>query len=159
MKNETLKLRPVKKNDCRLLWEWANDPEVRKSAYDSAHIPWETHLQWFEEKLDDSRCFQYIASDSNDIPVGQVRFDVKGPEAEIDVSIQKKMRGLNYGSLLIRTGLEKLVRSVKIKAVNAFVKIENKASIHAFLKSGFEDLGEKTIKGCPSRHLRWKPSS
>ncbi|MBI4644486.1 MAG: UDP-2,4-diacetamido-2,4,6-trideoxy-beta-L-altropyranose hydrolase, partial [Deltaproteobacteria bacterium] len=50
---ETITLRAAVKDDCRMLWEWANDPEVRKNSFSSDPIPWEQHVSWFESKLRD----------------------------------------------------------------------------------------------------------
>ncbi|MEK7218316.1 MAG: UDP-2,4-diacetamido-2,4,6-trideoxy-beta-L-altropyranose hydrolase, partial [Patescibacteria group bacterium] len=47
----SLRLRPATVGDGRTLWEWANDPTVRASAFSSDPIPWEEHMQWFGKKL------------------------------------------------------------------------------------------------------------
>jgi len=65
---------------------------VRKSAFCSDWIQQEEHTRWFAEKLNDPQCFQFVALDDRNAPVGQVRFDIKSDEAEIDVSIDKDRR-------------------------------------------------------------------
>jgi len=36
-----LRLRPVCADDCRMIWEWANDPLVRSQSFANDPIPWE----------------------------------------------------------------------------------------------------------------------
>jgi len=44
-----IRLRQVTENDCELIWRWANDPDVRNSAFNSDPIPWETHKCCFRK--------------------------------------------------------------------------------------------------------------
>ena len=92
--------------------------------------------------------FFFIALDDQDIPVGQVRFDMhKEHEAEISVSIDRKKRGLGYGPLLISKAVEELFRTTSIRTIHAFIKQRNENSIRAFEKAHFERLGIETVKG------------
>ncbi|MBN1160576.1 MAG: UDP-2,4-diacetamido-2,4,6-trideoxy-beta-L-altropyranose hydrolase [Dehalococcoidales bacterium] len=148
-----LKLRPVDSDDCRLLWEWANDKTVRAMSFSTQKISWEEHLRWFKEKLESPECIHCIVLDDNDIPVGQVRFDLHGVEADINISIDSKERGRWYGSAGIREATQKLFTDTGIKIVNAYVKSENTASIHAFIEAGFRQKGTVTMHGCEAVHL------
>lgn len=148
-----LRLRPVGEGDCAQIWEWANDPDVRKSAFCSDSILWEDHRQWFSKKLNNPMCLQFIALDERDAPVGQIRFDVRDGEAEVDVSIDKGSRGLGYGAALIQIGVRELVRTIPVKVVHAFIKPENEASRRAFQRAAFREQGVTNVKGCPSIHL------
>jgi hypothetical protein len=47
--------RRAKKEDCELIYKWANDPEVRKNSFSGAAITVENHQKWFESKLADSK--------------------------------------------------------------------------------------------------------
>ena len=146
--SEILRLRLACEQDCRLLWEWANDPKVRTAAFFSAPIPWQKHVQWFRQKLSDPHSVIYIALDNKEKPVGQVRFDLtEEDEAEVDVSVDEKIRGCGYGSLLISMGVEKVCQVTSVRAVHAFVKPINEASIRAFDKAGFRKLGMKKVRG------------
>ena len=156
MKCLPLRLRPVEEENSKLLWEWVNDSAVRKSSFQSEFISWAKHARWLSEKLDDPQCFQFIALDNHNIPVGQVRFEVEDGEAEIDVSVDKNKRGLGYGSPIITMGVEELSRTIHINAIHAFVKLENRVSIRAFQRAGFENQNITEIKQCTSMHLVWK---
>lgn len=153
LRGQMLRLRRVCEDDCRLLWEWANEPAVRISAFSSGPIPWEDHVQWFAWKIHDPNCFFFIALDEEDKPVGQVRFDANhNDEAEIDVSIDRSKRGLGYGSLLVSMAVEEIFRVTSLRAVHAFVKPENTASIRVFEKSKFKKVGIETVGGNTAIH-------
>ncbi|GIK39312.1 MAG: UDP-2,4-diacetamido-2,4,6-trideoxy-beta-L-altropyranose hydrolase [Chloroflexota bacterium] len=157
MSKTKLNLRPAEESDCELLWQWANEAEVRKSAFHSQYIPWENHVQWFAKKLKDSHCFQFLAFNEQNEAVGQVRFDLaNNEEAEIDVSIDKRKRGLGYGALLIKEGVASLAGNSSITCVHSFVKIDNQASIRAFEKAGFIQQGSELVKEQLCVHLIWK---
>ena len=147
LEGKVLRLRPVREDDCKLLWQWANDPEVRASAFSSDSISWEKHVQWFTHKLHDINCHIFIALDSQDTPIGQVRFDTHNDEqAEIDVSLAQEKRGVGYGKFLINTAVKVLFSRTAIQAVHAFIKPSNEASIRAFEKANFTRTSREVLK-------------
>jgi UDP-2,4-diacetamido-2,4,6-trideoxy-beta-L-altropyranose hydrolase len=151
-----LELRPVQEQDCELIWKWVNEQEVRKSAFHSEPIDWETHKRWFLNKMRDPQCFHFIAVGSEGTPVGQVRFDITdNSEAHIDISIDKDKRARGCGSNLIRSAVEKMTQMTFVTAVHAQVKRENIFSIRAFESAGFEIRDEEVIKGSPAVHMIW----
>jgi RimJ/RimL family protein N-acetyltransferase len=148
-----VRVRRAKEADCRLLWEWANEPGVRTSAFSQQSIGWEEHSVWFQTKLADAACIMLIGEGPEGQPIGQVRIDQQpNHEAEIDVSVARDFRGAGYGSLLVETALRELFDSSPIAKVSAFVRPENLASVRAFEKAGFLRLGEKQIKGNRALH-------
>jgi len=148
-----LRLRPVREEEGRLLWEWANDPEVRAASFSTGPISWDEHARWFAGKLHNPTCHMLLALDPQDRPVGQVRFDMsKDGEAEIGVSIDKSKRGLGYGSYLIDLAVEEIFRTTSARAVHAFIKPGNKSSLRAFEKAKFKRLGVETVRGNLALH-------
>lgn len=148
-----LTLRQVREDDCRLLWEWANDPQVRAAAFSSDPIPWEDHVEWFADKLNDPNCLIFVALNDQGTPIGQIRFDITDEqEAEIDVSIAGDRRGSGYGTLLLNQGVEEIFRTTPIRIVHAFIKPDNVGSIRAFEKAKFERVGLETMKGHTAKH-------
>ena len=152
---EGIHLRPAREDDSRLLFEWANDPDSRASAFSSVCISWERHASWFAAKMKDPDCRILIAEDKCGKPIGQFRVDWRGPEGgEIDVSVSRGCRGGGYGGKIIRLGVEAAFaeRSADAKLLHAFVKPENDASRRAFESAGFRSLGEKNVNGHRSVH-------
>jgi len=152
LNSEIISLRPANKNDCQLLWEWTNDSEVRRSSFNMAYISWEEHINWFNNKLNDPNCIIFIAEDSTGTPIGQIRFDIIGEEAEISISVDNSFRGLGYGVVMIRKGAEEIFQKNIAKIIHALVKLDNIASAKSFDKAGFKDLGTNIVKNYKAKH-------
>ena len=137
-----------------MLFEWANDAQVRASSFSPAPILWENHLFWFEKKLRDADCRILIGLDENENPIGQVRFDktARG-EAEIDVSIDKGQRGGGIGGVFLEAATNEFFRVSDAEKIHAYVKTENVGSIKAFEKANFQKLGTETVKGSETIHF------
>ena len=144
-----VRFRPVEDQDCRLLWEWVNDPAARASAFCSDPVPWPTHVQWFRNKRHDPRTIQWIALDADDLPVGQVRFDGE----IIDVSVAPEQRAKGYGRTVIAAAVDEFFRASPVEAVHALVKTRNQPSLKAFRHAGFHDMGVETVNGEEAEHL------
>jgi len=154
MRGESVRLRRVHEDDCRLLWEWANDPDVRAVSFSSEPIPWEEHLRWFNSKLGNSGCLLLIAEDGAGVPIGQVRFDVvRKNEAVISVSVDRENRGKGLGSTIIRLASQRLFDLTEINVIHAYIKQNNEASFRAFMKAGYKESGVTTISGHQAVHL------
>lgn len=153
---EALRLRPATLADEPLLLAWVNDPAVRASAFRGARVGAEEHARWLRERLEDPCSVLLIGEDLGGQPVGQVRFDLHGEEAEIDVSIDRARRGRHLGAALIRAAVEELARRRRVRIVHAHIRPENHASIRAFQGAGFADAGAAAVEGIPCAHLVWR---
>jgi len=153
LRGQGLRLRQVREEDLELLWEWANDREVRTAAFSPEPIPWEEHVQWFRRKLREPTCFLFIALDDQNTPIGQVRFEIdEGEDANIDVSIDRSKRRSGHGALLISKAVEEVFRVAPVETVHAFIKPHNEGSIRAFEKAGFRKLGIENVKRNAAMH-------
>jgi len=147
-----MRLRAAKESDCRLVWEWANDPEVRAAAFSSEPIPWEQHKTWFARRMRDPECCILIAENAGGRAVGQFRVDWRSDrDGEIDVSVASQFRGSGYGGVLIDLGATSVLAK-KGERLHAFVKVENQASRRAFEQAGFANLGEEIVRGQRAVH-------
>ncbi|MBL1198519.1 MAG: UDP-2,4-diacetamido-2,4,6-trideoxy-beta-L-altropyranose hydrolase [Nostoc sp. GBBB01] len=147
LKDNFFQLRSVRQDDCQLLWEWSNAPEVRAVSFSSKPILWEDHIQWFKSKLINPNCIFYIAINNNNIPIGQIRYDIENYEATVSISIDPKFRNQGYGSRLIKLGCKQLFSNFDITRINAYIKPNNQVSIKAFFKAGFQSMGISIIQG------------
>ena len=130
-------LREVNKEDIDLLFYWANDPDVRRNSFNSEHIPYETHVKWFENMLIDADVLQFILVKNNE-PIGQIRINVDGCEAVVGYSIAKEYRGMGYGKMIINLMKEQIIKyHPEIKKLIANVKDKNEASKRSFESEGF----------------------
>ena len=136
-KDNGLYLRTVQKEDMDLLYKWANDPEVRAASFNTDKISYQDHKAWFQRTVNNSDEIIFILM-NNEQPIGQIRFSIKGTDADISYSISKEVRGNGYGKLIIQLGIKKLVDEYPgIDRITAKVKPENVASYWCFEKNGF----------------------
>ncbi len=153
LEGRSLRLRVLGEADCQLLWEWANDPEVRALSFSSEPIPQWQHVQWFKTKLSDPNCLIYLAIDRDDIPIGQIRYEIENNEAVVSVSIDRQFRNRGYGSTLIQLASQQAFHIANLARIHAYIKPVNQASIRAFVKANFINFGISQVKGAQAVHL------
>ncbi len=153
MQAARLRLRRAGKEDCQLIWEWANDPEARAVSFSPDPIPWESHMRWYAGKADDPNCFFYVAANGSGDPLGQIRFERTGREAIVSVSLAPSARGKGMGSALIVRGAEQFLAESNADLVRAFIKMDNLASARAFEKADFKDAGIMNVRGQEAKHF------
>jgi UDP-2,4-diacetamido-2,4,6-trideoxy-beta-L-altropyranose hydrolase len=150
---KSLRLRRARADDVRLLWEWANDPEVRALSFSTGPIRWETHVAWYAEKFGQNKSLMLIAEDDDGAPIGQIRFDLNGGEAELNLSLAKEKRGISLSVPLIEAGVRELFANTECGRVHAFVKPQNTASVRAFEKARFDRVGVEQIRDNSALHF------
>lgn len=140
-----VQLRRAERDDCSLLWQWANDAVVRESSFNTASIPWETHEPWFHNKLTSANTLILVA-EQDGAPIGQIRFDLEGGRAAVDISLDRQNRGQEHGLEILLKGVALLSDHAAASEVIAEVKTSNAASRRLFEKAGFQEAGvEKGI--------------
>ncbi len=143
-----LKTRSATEHDCRLLWQWVNDPDVRRWSFMSDSIEWEAHVAWFGRKLADRNCRMYIVMDEADDPIGLVRFDVGDDESgTLTVSIATEWRGRGYGTAALRLASGRFFADTDARRIVAHIKTDNLLSIRAFERAGFTHRSTTQVKG------------
>lgn len=132
-----LKVRLATADDLMLLFEWANDPEVRSHSFNTASIPLEIHTSWFNTKLDSPDSKLYIA-DIQHKPAAHIRFEIKDHTATISYLISSDYRGKGLGHTILLKGIDQLKRdNIEVTQVEGLVQKNNIASVRAFEKAGF----------------------
>jgi UDP-2,4-diacetamido-2,4,6-trideoxy-beta-L-altropyranose hydrolase len=154
----SLRLQRSTQADSKILWEWANDPEVRRLSFSSDAIPWEIHQQWYTRKLKDPNSAGWIGFDIEDRPIGLVRFDRSSDgRLDVGVSVAAGFRGRGFGTELIRQGLRRISFLFPRQPAHAWIKAENLTSIRAFEQAGFELVGKEIVKGSKALHYISQP--
>ena len=126
-------LRKVTKDDIMLLYNWANDNEVRKNAFNINYIYINVNKKWFEDKLNSERCDMFIYM-YHSKPIGQVRVDYDEKDiGYIDYSVADGYRGYGHGKNIIHL-VEREV-AYKVVCLIALVKEDNIASKLVFEKN------------------------
>lgn len=153
-----MKLRAANDADCRLLWEWVNDPEVRRFAFQSAPIGWQQHQAWFAAKRQDRGGRIYLVLNGRRAPIGQVRFDRSADgEAEVDISIAAGERGRGFGAQALRLACARFCRETGVRRLVSRIKRTNVSSLRAFSSAGFSEAGALGVNGSEAVRLRWEP--
>ena len=145
-------LRRANSHDKKLIFEWANDPETRKSSFNEEPIVWENHSEWYDKKLRDDNSKIYLLMDFTK-PLGVVRVDFNDNEGVISYSVSPDERGYGFGleeiMLLEKELIENNDNSRFFEngclTLKAEVKKENIGSKKIFEKLGyseFEEAGE-----------------
>lgn len=145
-----MNLRRVRPEDCKLLWEWRNDSDVRIACFNSESVSWNKHTAWFDSKIKEPRCLMFICEDHG-TDIGQVRLDCQANgRAEITVSISSNFRMNGFGSDMICLLLKKIQMH---KAIDAYIRLENTASQITFIKAGFKFKGKINWKNQKAVHM------
>lgn len=137
MKSDALYLRKAQFSDLDLLFNWVNEAEVRKSAFNSEPIRYEDHMNWFKRMMGNSDEIQYILM-LKEKPIGQIRLSIDGDQAEIDYSISKEVRGNGYGKEILELIKQETEAEFSfVKKLIAKVKPSNTSSLYCFKENGF----------------------
>lgn len=128
-----MKLVPATLKDSDFLLDLKNDRAVRKASFDQNKTSKTVHEAWFNKALRGHRQFIYILKETG-MSVASGRLTIDGVFAEIHLAVPPIFRGCGYGPWLIKA----LIRRARSKGFIpiAQVKLENLASIKAFLRAG-----------------------
>jgi UDP-2,4-diacetamido-2,4,6-trideoxy-beta-L-altropyranose hydrolase len=153
MESRSLQLREATDADCKLLWEWANDPEIRAGAFSPGPIPWESHVQWFTARLADPGSVIYIAMDAEGATVGQVRYQLHGSRAMLSVNLGRQFRGKGYARQVVHLANQRLFQVSDVRFIDAYVKPDNLPSLKTFSAAGFGREGITEVRGEKAVHF------
>ncbi|SIR42911.1 UDP-2,4-diacetamido-2,4,6-trideoxy-beta-L-altropyranose hydrolase [Pontibacter lucknowensis] len=133
----SLKLRKAVPEDLQQLFDWANDPEVRRHSFNPEPIPLEDHTRWFQAKLDNTNAMLYLA-EADGKPAAHIRFDMNGSTATISYQIAADYRGKGLGHMVLLKGIQHLLQDrPDVQLVEGLVQQDHKASVRSFEKAGF----------------------
>lgn len=137
---EKIQLREVSDKDCDILFNWANDKEVRQNSFSSQKIIYEDHVVWFKNKINNHNNYQFILVDGV-VDIGIIYLDVLDGVGKISYSISRDFRGKGYGSIIIKKLEEKAKEcGLGIHEIYGEVKYTNMASQKIFKKLGYKEF-------------------
>ena len=144
LEHSTIKFRMAGIEDAKLIFDWANDVEVRAASFYSEPISWENHLNWFTKKLNDKNSL-FLIFHQETKPVGLVRID-NSDEAIIGISIDSRFRGKRLAPTLLNKACSEFWKKHN-QSVLAFIKNTNIASVKSFEAAGFKFHRNDTVNG------------
>lgn len=135
---KNIKIRQVSKQDEKDVYDWRNHPKIRAASRNKNIIEWNSHQSWFQQVLASENVLMLIA-ELDKTPIGVVRYDIKGEQAEISIYLiqQNESSGLGYAVL---ESSEQWIASNQptLKQLNANVQVSNRASHHLFEKAFYQ---------------------
>jgi RimJ/RimL family protein N-acetyltransferase len=130
-----LSLRAATLDDAALLRQWRNDPVTRANSRNTGEITNDEHMAYLHAVLPNTDRKLLIA-ELEGAPIGQVRLDKKGSNAEISLTVAPEARGGGLSSWLLRAA-EPLARELGVTTLLAEIHPDNQASIKAFKRAGY----------------------
>lgn len=142
-----LTLRLATRDDARPLWTLAADPSVREQSFNTSAIPWETHAAWFDIMLASPVARMWVMVSDTGL-AGQVRYEARGDEAEIGISVGPAFRGYGLAARLLASTWADSCRQLGVARARGVVFTSNRSSAAAFREAGFiEEAGVEMIRG------------
>ena len=88
---DSIIIRLAQLEDLSLYLRWVNEPIVRKNSIDSDQVSLSIHEKWFSNKLNSKNSI-LLVMELDELPIGQIRFDIENEIALIDYSIDQEFR-------------------------------------------------------------------
>ncbi|MDD5431145.1 MAG: GNAT family N-acetyltransferase [Candidatus Pacebacteria bacterium] len=132
-------LRKAVKEDEDFIFRLRNEEAVRNASFDSRPIDLAVHKKWFEDKLASAASVIYVA-EADSVPAGMVRFDeTDESSAGVNIAITENYRGKGYGKKILAISAKKYFEDKPdIKNIYAYIKPDNRHSVEAFSRAGYE---------------------
>jgi UDP-2,4-diacetamido-2,4,6-trideoxy-beta-L-altropyranose hydrolase len=144
--NLNVSIRRASSSDLHQLFEWTNDPEVRKQSFNSDLVKFEEHKAWFNKKMVDPLSVIYIFEVKR-VAVAVVRFEI-GKNTVINYSLDKHHRGKGWGSLVLQRAILRFFEEHAAEStIIGYVKPGNAGSCRAFESAGFSRSETKEYGG------------
>ena len=134
---EVLGYRPARAEDSERQLAWRNDAAVREASWQRDEVTLQEHDRWYRGVLEDpARTLLVIEGTGG--PLGSVRFDLAGEEAEISLMLDPASRGRGLGAKAIREASELFLAAHPGAArIRAELRADNAPSRGAFARAGF----------------------
>ncbi|TPG73670.1 UDP-2,4-diacetamido-2,4,6-trideoxy-beta-L-altropyranose hydrolase [Pseudomonas arsenicoxydans] len=132
-----LQIRPATLADSTLLFEGRNAEAVRRWSLETGVIDRQAHQNWLTASLSNDHRLLLIA-EADDGPVGVLRYDRRGVEAEVSIYLFEDRFGLGWGRALLARGEAFVTRHwPQLTAITALVLPSNQPSLKVFREAGF----------------------
>lgn len=120
------------------LYRWRNHPSIRAVSRNNAEFAWADHCRWFASALADPRRNLLIGYQDG-APVGVVRFDIDGEQAEVSIYLVPDTSVCCRGGDLLQCAEDWLVENCReVRQLHAEVMGGNLRSRGLFMAAGYE---------------------
>lgn len=143
--------------DRRYVWEVNNDPSVRERAINTKSIPWEEHVEWYEDVMSDPGRLLFVTQyEGRDCGVVRYDLDDEAAEAEITIALQEEFRGKHIGRSVIELTSSSILERRSVETVVAHVRPDNEPSLKAFRSAGYVEETKETVRGVEMVRLEFE---
>lgn len=133
-----IEIRAARHDDSQKLFEWRNHPTVRAVSRSAGMIDWESHERWFASVLSAPDRVLLIGQREG-LPVGVVRFDIRGDEAEVSIYLVPGIKQVGQGRDLLQSAERWFAANrPRVCKVCAHVLGGNERSQRLFLGAGYQ---------------------
>jgi UDP-2,4-diacetamido-2,4,6-trideoxy-beta-L-altropyranose hydrolase len=138
-----LVVRRMVEQDSETLFAWINDPQTRNNSFNTTGVEWDTHVEWFKQRMDSSESLLLVA-ELDGIPCGHVRYE-KQADAQVLLSflVGDDFRGLGLACPIILHSFDLVVEKFGGIEVLAYSLQANIRSHKAMLNAGFRIVREE----------------
>ncbi len=133
-------LRKATIEDALLTYKWGIDPLVRQNSINKNIFSFDSHVQWFEQKIVSPETVYLILMER--FPLGQIRFDRYLDGWLISFMIDELFRNNGLGKIIVKEGMNFVGDSI----FYAYVMMENVASNKIFESMNYYKM-ESDIDG------------
>jgi len=130
-------IKPAQFSDIPFLWYLRNQPDVYQYSKTAKPVSWEEHINWITPLLLSLIPKKLYVITYEKLPVGQLRFDYAGNEAEMSISLLKEFRGKGIASETLKQGIANVKKERTAKTLIAQIHENNLASVALFEKYHF----------------------
>jgi len=132
-----IEIRAARQDDSESLFKWRNHPNIRAVSRKSDVISREDHQKWFASVLASSDRSLLIGQRKG-LPVGVVRFDIQGDEAEVSIYLVPDIKQPGQGRELLQSAEYWFAANhPKVNKISACVIGGNERSQRLFLGAGY----------------------
>lgn len=107
-------------------------------SFNTSEVAWDDHKRWLKEQLADDRVQLFIGT-AEEVPVGQVRVDLREEAGVLSYSVDPALRGRGFGEALVRKAVCSCIDPPQGGFV-ANVRAENIASRKIFQRLGWSEV-------------------
>lgn len=131
-------MRLARAEDSEHLYRWRNHPSIRAVSRNSDEIAWADHSRWFAAVLADP-CRKLLIGQQDGKPVGVVRFDIEGEQAEVSIYLVPDAPVCCRGGDLLQGAEDWFVEHCReVRQLHAQVRGGNLRSNGLFIAAGYE---------------------
>jgi len=141
-----IKMRLATQDDSKKLFNWRNHPSIREVSRNAEAIIWAEHQEWYAAVLSSSDRV-LLVGEVQDKPVGVVRFDIEGKDAEVSIYVVPELHLSGKGQELLQSA-EDWIKNFKpeIHKIIATVLGKNERSHHLFLGADYKIESTSYVK-------------